>query len=148
MLREVTTGSYLLALAGATVAGLAMGVGPERKGRAAGLRTHMYVAVGGALFALLARELGGAHADPLRAVQGVALGVGFVGAATVLRRGERVHGVSTAAQIWVTAALGTESGYGHPFRAVALSVVIALLSMVLRRFERDVLHTKPEDPSS
>lgn len=91
-------------------------IGAEREyvGKAAGLRTHMTVALGSAAFALIVLENGGDSEALARAVQGVAAGIGFIGAGTILKRGaeEDIQGLTTAATIWLTAAVGLAAGAG------------------------------------
>ena len=90
----------------------------ERRGRVAGLRTHMLVALGAALFTLVAMETAADYADrPLvlsQVIRGIAAGVGFLGAGAILKGGEPGHvmGLTTAAGIWLTAAAGMAVGAG------------------------------------
>jgi putative Mg2+ transporter-C (MgtC) family protein len=99
----------------------------ERKGKAAGLRTHMLVAVGSALFILVPQQMGVSDADLTRVVQGLVAGIGFLGVGTIIkgRDEEHVHGLTTAASIWLTAAIGVAAGYGREATAV-LSTLLAL----------------------
>ncbi len=113
-----------------TVAGILGGVlGWEREhaGKAAGVRTHMLVAMGAALFVLVAQQIGIGPADNSRVIQGIIAGVGFLGAGTILKGdGEnQVKGLTTAAGIWLTAAIGVAAGLGREVTAV-LSTVLAL----------------------
>ncbi len=110
-------------------------VGAEREwvGRAAGLRTHMVVALGSALFVLMPVEAG-ASAESLTAViQGVATGVGFIGAGTILKAADQreVQGLTTAATIWLTGALGILAGVGLWWiAAVGVAMAWAILSVL------------------
>lgn len=115
-----------------TVAGILGGLlGWEREhaGKAAGVRTHMLVAMGAALFVLVAQQVGIGPADNSRVIQGIVAGVGFLGAGTILKGdadGEsQVRGLTTAAGIWLTAAIGVAAGLGREVTAV-LSTVLAL----------------------
>lgn len=115
-----------------TVAGVLGGLlGWEREhaGKAAGIRTHMLVAMGAALFVLVAQQVGIGPADNSRVIQGIVAGVGFLGAGTILKGdgdGEsQVRGLTTAAGIWLTAAIGVAAGLGREMTAV-LSTVLAL----------------------
>src|SRR5688572_12607454 len=96
----------------AALLGGILGFERERARKAAGLRTHMLVAVGCALFVLFPAEAGMAIADVSRVIQGVATGIGFIGAGTILKRPESgdVQGLTTAAGIWLTAAIGLAVG--------------------------------------
>ena len=123
----------LLAAAGA---GAALGLRAELTNRPAGLRTHMLVSLGAATFCIVARPFAGEGVDPLRALQGVASGVGLVAAATVLKRERGVLGLTTAASVWVCAALGCDAALGRPVRAFVLAVALAVMSQLLRLVEK------------
>jgi putative Mg2+ transporter-C (MgtC) family protein len=127
-------------LIAAAAAGGALGLPAELKGQPAGLRTHMLVAAGAALFCITANRVG-TGGDELRALQGIASGIGFVGAATVLKERGRVLGVSTAAAIWVAAAVGCEAALGDVGFALGVAGVVAVLKVVLRTFEERFLDT-------
>ena len=99
----------------AALLGAVMGLQRERVHSTAGLRTHMLVSVGAAFFVLAAIEAGASATDVSRVIQGLVAGVGFLGAGAILKIGDRaeVHGLTTAASIWMTAAVGTGAGLGH-----------------------------------
>jgi putative Mg2+ transporter-C (MgtC) family protein len=116
----------------AAVLGGAIGWERELKGKAAGLRTHMLVAVGAALFVMAPLEAGVPLADITRVMQGVAAGIGFVGAGAILKMSDQgqVVGLTTAAGIWMTAAVGMAVGAGRvwlPVLGVTIAVVIVAL---------------------
>lgn len=116
----------------AAVLGGAMGWERELKGKAAGLRTHMLVAVGAALFVMAPLEAGVPLGDLTRVMQGVAAGIGFVGAGAILKMSDQgqVMGLTTAAGIWMTAAVGLAVGTGRVWLPV-VGVVIAVLILAL-----------------
>ncbi len=115
---EVTRVMVRLLLA-ALLGGI-VGYEREHKGKAAGLRTHMLVAMGAALFVLVPERGGMDIADMSRVIQGVVAGVGFLGAGAIIKRHseEQVQGLTTAAGIWMTAAIGVACGLGR--EAIAL----------------------------
>lgn len=116
----------------ATALGGVLGYERENQGKAAGLRTHMLVALGAALF-VLAPEQAGALDDAMsRVVQGVIAGVGFLCAGTIIKRAniDDVRGLTTAAGLWLTAAIGVAVGLGHEATAV-LSTLLALFVLHL-----------------
>lgn len=117
----------LLRLTLAALLGGLLGIEREKKGKAAGVRTHMLVAMGAALFVLVSQQEGMDSADLSRVVQGVIAGVGFLGAGTILKSDheDRVKGLTTAAGIWLTAAIGVAAGLGRESTAV-LSTLLAL----------------------
>jgi putative Mg2+ transporter-C (MgtC) family protein len=119
-------------LAAAVLGGL-LGAERESMGKAAGLRTHMLVALGAALFVIVPAELGLGDGDLGRIVQGVATGVGFLGAGTILKRSDQgeITGLTTAATIWLTAAIGLAAGVGHLWLAVVCAVTAWVILSVL-----------------
>lgn len=139
------TGEEWGRLLAALAAGGALGLRAELTHRPAGLRTHILVSVGAAIFCLIAASYFDEHdtIDPLRALQGVASGIGLVAAATVLKREGSVMGLTTAASVWVAAALGCDAALGRPLRAVALAAALTALNQLLRMIERRWLGTVP-----
>ena len=122
----------LLRLTLAALLGGLLGIEREQKGKAAGVRTHMLVAMGAALFVLLSQQAGMAEADLSRVIQGVIAGIGFLGAGTILKGDDedKVKGLTTAAGIWLTAAIGVAAGMGYEATAV-LSTLLTLAIFTL-----------------
>lgn len=118
----------VLRLIVAAALGGLLGYERERQGKSAGVRTHMLVATGAALFILIPQQAGASSADLSRVLQGVIAGVGFLGAGAIIMGNREVEtrGLTTAASIWVTAAIGVAAGMGRELTAV-LSTLIALL---------------------
>ncbi|MCY1425548.1 putative Mg(2+) transport ATPase [compost metagenome] len=114
----------------AALLGAVLGYERERKGKAAGIRTHMLVALGAALFVLVPQVAGASEEALSRVVQGIVAGIGFLGAGTILKGHdldeEHVKGLTTAAGLWMTAAIGVCAGLGREATAV-LSTVLALI---------------------
>jgi putative Mg2+ transporter-C (MgtC) family protein len=113
----------------AAVLGGVIGFEREQRGKAAGLRTHMLVALGAALFTLAPVEAGMELDGLSRVIQGVAAGIGFVGAGTILKRSDedQIQGLTTAASLWLTAAVGIAVAAGRlwlPLIAVLLAFFI------------------------
>jgi putative Mg2+ transporter-C (MgtC) family protein len=128
----------------AAVLGGALGYERERSGKAAGVRTHMLVAIGAALFALVPQQGGMVIGDMSRVIQGIVTGVGFLGAGAIIkhRSEENVQGLTTAAGVWMTAAIGIACGLGREVTAVistvfALLVLAAIPHLVGRKDEAD-----------
>jgi putative Mg2+ transporter-C (MgtC) family protein len=112
----------------ASVLGGCLGWERESRGKEAGVRTHVLVALGAAVFTLAALELfqlGGSKGDPTRIVEGIVQGIGFLGAGQILKSGGSVQGVTTAAGIWVVGAVGVACGGGYHLLAV-LAAAMAL----------------------
>ena len=126
----------------AAVLGGCLGFQREQHGKAAGMRTHMLVSLGAALFVLVPQQ-GGMHlSDMSRVLQGVIAGIGFLGAGAILKlkEEEQVHGLTTAAGIWMTAAIGVACGLGREATAV-LSMLLALAILeLLPKFARPRRH--------
>jgi len=135
----LTTEMLLRLLLSAVLGGL-IGVERGRHGRAAGLRTHILVCLGAALITSVGlytvRELG-FSADPLRAAAQVISGIGFLGAGTILVRDRfQITGLTTAAGLWTTAAIGLATGVGFYAAAVLASVVVLAVNHLLPRIEK------------
>jgi putative Mg2+ transporter-C (MgtC) family protein len=126
----------VIRLCTAALLGALLGNERERAGKAAGLRTHMLVALGCALFVMFPAESGMAKADLSRVIQGVAAGIGFLGAGTILKRPDSgdVEGLTTAATIWLTGAMGLAVGAGHLWLPIVAVVFAWAILSLLGRF--------------
>jgi putative Mg2+ transporter-C (MgtC) family protein len=115
-------------LGAAALLGGLIGFERESMGKAAGLRTHMTVALGCAAFMLVTIETSTDGGSISRAIQGIAAGIGFIGAGTILKRNddEDIKGLTTAAGIWLTAAVGAAAGAGHGWLGL-IGVLIAFV---------------------
>jgi putative Mg2+ transporter-C (MgtC) family protein len=122
----------ILRLAIAAALGGLLGWERERSGKAAGMRTHMLVAMGAALFVLIPQQMNMSDENLARVIQGVITGVGFLGAGTILKSANEatVKGLTTAAGLWLTAAIGIAAGLGREGSAV-LSAILALIILHL-----------------
>ncbi len=135
--------SMTLRLLVAAIAGGLLGIDRERAGKAAGLRTHMLVAIASALFVLIPKQAGMSDADISRVIQGIVSGIGFLGAGAILRgkSEDEVRGLTTAAGIWLTAAIGIAAGLGREataiLGAVLASLVLTALTRVSQFFHKD-----------
>jgi putative Mg2+ transporter-C (MgtC) family protein len=133
----------------ATILGAMLGLEREMTAKPAGLRTHMLVAEGSALFMvgaiLLAEQMDTgpfAVIDPTRVGSTIVTGVGFLGAGMILRSGDRVQGLTTAAGIWVAAAIGMLVGSGF-FLVAIFGTIVSLLTLVgLRIIEKRLLRPR------
>ena len=120
----------------AVVLGAILGYERESAGAAAGLRTHMLVSLGSALFVLIPLQAGMQLEDVSRVLQGVTAGIGFLGAGAILKSQDekQITGLTTAAGVWLTAAVGVAAGMGREGTAV-LSALFALGILSLLRFK-------------
>ncbi|MBE5907448.1 MAG: MgtC/SapB family protein [Lachnospiraceae bacterium] len=122
----------------ACVCGGAIGIERTRRNKGAGIRTHMIVAVGAALFVIISKYgfqdillTAGTRVDVSRVAAGITTGVGFLGAGIIFMRGNSVHGLTTAAGIWATAAIGSALGVGMYLVGIVSTVLIVVLQVIL-----------------
>jgi putative Mg2+ transporter-C (MgtC) family protein len=121
--------TIVLRLLLAAALGAAIGYQRERAGKPAGLRTHVLICLGAALFTVASIYGFGPASDPSRVAAGVLVGVGFLGAGVIMRTGEGiVAGLTTAATMWAVAGIGLAAGAGL---YVASAVAVALMLIVL-----------------
>jgi putative Mg2+ transporter-C (MgtC) family protein len=130
---------FLRLLAASVLAGI-VGYEREKSGKSAGMRTHMLVAIGSAMFVIVPLEAGMSMADASRIIQGVTAGIGFIGAGAILKgTSEReVQGLTTAAGVWMTAAIGIAAGMGR-IGIATISVAFAWIILAL------LSHLRPND---
>ncbi|MBI4449875.1 MgtC/SapB family protein, partial [Candidatus Uhrbacteria bacterium] len=124
----------VLQLVIATVLGGAIGFQREVAKKAAGIRTYAFVAIGSCLFTILSRSgFHGAIVDPTRIAAQVVVGIGFLGAGLIFVRQEHVEGLTTAAGLWVVAAIGMSVAVSQYTLAITTTVVALLLLTVGRK---------------
>ena len=137
-------GGLLLQLVFATVCGGVIGYQRQMHDRPAGFRTHVLVCVGSAVYMMISVAVAGDRFDPGRIAAQVASGMGFLGAGTIIKQGNIVRGLTTAASLWAVAALGLAIGYGGPALGIAILgtlVVLTALGGLMRleqRMERGI----------
>jgi putative Mg2+ transporter-C (MgtC) family protein len=117
----------------AALLGGLIGLEREWMGKAAGLRTHMTVSLGCAAFVLVMLESSPDPGDMARVIQGIAAGIGFIGAGTILKRSDEddIKGLTTAATIWLTAAVGAAIGAGHLWLGLICVLIAFLILSIL-----------------
>lgn len=145
----------LARLSVAAALGAAVGLERELRERQAGLRTHLLVSVGAALFTIVSAHAwsgfpfstaAGLSFDPSRIAAGIVTGIGFLGAGAIIRQGLFVRGLTTAASLWAVAAIGLASGAGY-YEAAAIATAIVVVSLwPLRVVARPLLdRLRPEE---
>jgi putative Mg2+ transporter-C (MgtC) family protein len=130
-----TTTVIVVRLLTATVLGGMLGLERERKGRAAGLKTHILVSIGSALFVMAPLLSGISPGDVTRVMQGIVSGIGFLGAGAIIKleRDERIEGLTTAAGIWMVSAVGMAAGMGMEVIALATTLIgLAVVNTIPR----------------
>ncbi len=138
MLDEITIAEIVLRVGVALVPAAIIGLERELAAQPAGLRTHVLLGLGSALFTLAG--LGFTAGDPSRVAAQVASGIGFIGAGAILQEGRlRVRGLTTAASLWVTASVGVAAGTGAYVAVGAVTVAAVLALSVFKWVEREFL---------
>ncbi len=128
-------------LVSAFIFGGLIGIEREKRGRAAGFRTHILVSLGSALIMLVSIYMFEMYkdegtVDPSRIAAGVITGIGFLGAGTILRSGDGVRGLTTAATIWMSAGIGLACGCGFVRGAFLTTLLSLIVLCLLRRIEK------------
>ena len=136
----ITTATRLIL---AFLLGSVLGLEREKKGVSAGLRTHILVCVGSALIMLTSIYIfeaykGSATVDPARIAAGVVTGIGFLGAGTIIRSSEGIRGLTTAASIWISSAIGLAVGCGYISAALVTTLISYLSLSFLKKLEKEL----------
>ena len=137
----LTDGQIVVRLLLAAGIGGLLGAEREMRRKSAGFRTNILIAVGSCVFTIVGISFG--SGDPARVTAQIVTGIGFLGAGAIMHSGDSVRGMTTAAMIWVNAALGAAAGLGQ-FRLVLLAgaltlAVLLILAPIERSIERSVL---------
>jgi putative Mg2+ transporter-C (MgtC) family protein len=130
-----TAPTFWAHVATALLCGGTIGVERKVRGKVAGIRTSILICLGTAIFVSLGASFAPDHADPTRVLGQVVTGIGFLGAGVILARGERIQGVTTAAVIWILAALGALIGLGYLAAAITLTAVTLGVLIGVEKFE-------------
>lgn len=120
---DIESTRFWLQVGTAVLCGASIGVERQLRGKAAGIRTSILVCLGTALFVSLGDSFPTARADPSRVLGQVITGIGFLGAGVIIAQNGRIIGVTSAAVIWMLAALGGMIGLGHRLPAMVLTLV-------------------------
>lgn len=149
LLRTVVL-AFIVRCGVAALCGGLIGVERELRGKPAGLRTNLLICVGAAMYMLVGLMLVHGEAetgtDPARIAAQVVTGIGFLGAGCIIQQGAQVTGLTSAATIWVVAAIGIIAGAGFPITAVIATTMVVLTLVVLGRVESRMLNrSHPDD---
>lgn len=141
----MTPTTFLIRLGISVAAALLIGLEREMKRKDAGLRTHILVAIGATTYMMLSAEiLADGDGDATRIAGQIITGIGFLGAGVILREGTNIHGLTTAATIWATAAVGCLAGMGLFWETGIVTGTIILVNTVMHFFEEKFI--EPEKP--
>ena len=118
----------------AAILGAMIGFQRERYNKPAGLRTHILICMGAALFTVVSVLGFSGTVDPSRVAAGIVTGIGFIGAGVIFRgiKGDKVVGITTAASVWITAAIGIAAGVGMYIIAGAVTIITFIVLMLPR----------------
>lgn len=130
---------FIIRLLAATAAGIAVGLEREISNKSAGLRTNTLVAVGAAIYVIISLQvLNEGDGDASRIIGQIVTGIGFLGAGVILHRGPSVHGLTTAATIWCSAALGCLGALAmYPQLAIS-TVLVLMVNIALKKTDRRI----------
>jgi putative Mg2+ transporter-C (MgtC) family protein len=148
----MSNGALLVRIVVAAALGGIVGIERELRDQPAGFRTHMLVSMGACLFTLVGafgfqQFTGGTdthriQADLTRVASQVVVGIGFLGGGTILRHGANIRGLTTAASLWITAAIGLTVAMGYFFLATMTSLLAVFTLAALKPIERMILDRK------
>lgn len=130
----MVTTDFLLRLCAASLAGLFIGFERQWQHKSAGLKTNMLVAVGAAIFTMLSIRFNYIYSDMdvTRIIAQVVSGIGFLGAGIIFKEGVNVHGLTTAATIWCSAAIGCIAGAGYFIETLICTALVLTINIVLQ----------------
>ncbi len=117
------------------ILGALVGFEREMHRKPAGLRTHSLVCIGSALFTIISINVIGG--EPSRIAAGIVTGIGFLGAGMIFKSEDRVRGLTTAAELWVLAAIGLAIGIGYYFAALVTTLVVIFILIPLKYVEKE-----------
>jgi putative Mg2+ transporter-C (MgtC) family protein len=139
---------FLIRCGTAAVCGGLIGIERETKRKPAGLRTNLLICVGSAMYMLTGLFVVGASGsgDATRIAAQVVTGIGFLGAGSIIQQGAQVTGLTSAATIWVVAAIGIVSGAGYPLLAFIATGMVILTLYVLGKIERKWFPNPEREP--
>ena len=124
---------FIIRLLAATAAGAAVGLEREINNKSAGLRTNTLVAIGAAIYVLISLEvLNESEGDASRIVGQIITGFGFLGAGVILHRGPSVHGLTTAATIWCSAALGCLAALAMYWQLIIAALLVLMVNLAFK----------------
>ena len=137
---ELSQWQTILQLALAIVLGGLIGLEREYRQRSAGVKTFTLVCLASALFTILSREAFDTYwirtsFDPSRIISSILIGIGFIGAGVIFKKPEKIEGITTAAGLWITTAIGISVGCGWDVISVLATLLVVILLLILRKVD-------------
>jgi len=135
----------------AALLGACLGFERQSRQKSAGLRTNILISIGSALFTLMSYEIAGPGGDPGRIAAQIVTGIGFLGAGAIMRTDAGIQGLTTAATVWVNAAVGVAAGGGKyhlAFIATAITLVALMILPAVERILSRRVDSSPDDGQS
>lgn len=132
---RVFSPAFLLPIATAIACGGMVGIERQIRGKPIGIRTSILICLGTEIFVRLGAGFESSTADPTRVLGQVVTGIGFLGAGVILARGEMITGVTSAAVVWVLAAIGSAIGLDRLVEAVAIAILAVCVLTGVRMLE-------------
>ena len=133
--------AFLIRCGAAAICGALIGLERELKNKPAGFRTNILICLGAAIYMAAGLLIAQGTNDPARIAAQVVTGIGFLGAGCIIQQQDRVKGLTTAATIWVVAAIGIVAGAGYPILAFIAAAMVLVTLVVLGTIERRFLDT-------
>ncbi len=136
--------TFAIRLLASILAGGFVGLERQRNNKSAGLRTNTLVALGACIFVLINVKLTGVGGDPTRIIGQIVTGVGFLGAGVILHHGGNIHGLTTAATIWCSAAVGSLAGLGLFWETLICTLAVVIVNTTFKA-DRFLKKTEKKD---
>lgn len=133
-------GEFVIKVIISVLAGLIIGLEREFRGKHAGLKTNALVSLGSAVFIIMSLQFEGEdYADMTRVLSQVIIGIGFIGAGTIMKRGNDVEGLTTAATIWCSAGIGCLAGFGYFKEVAIITFLVICLNYIFSIVEKKLI---------
>ncbi|MDI6720758.1 MAG: MgtC/SapB family protein [Candidatus Aenigmarchaeota archaeon] len=141
MVTPIETEIIIKLIVAATI-GMLIGLERELHRKPAGMRTHALVCIGATLFTIMSFSFAGENVDTSRIAANIVMGIGFLGAGIVFRAEDRVKGITTAAEMWVLAAIGISIGIGMYYAAAVATIIVLAILWPAKLLEKKVVRKR------
>jgi putative Mg2+ transporter-C (MgtC) family protein len=141
-LKDATSADFLIPIVATIICGGMIGIERQIRGKPIGIRTSILICLATQTFVRLGANIDNPIVDPTRVLGQVVTGIGFLGAGVILARGEMITGVTSAAVVWILAAIGSMIGLGHLVEAVVLALITIGTLIGVRTLEAGFLRLR------